>query len=193
MTNEEINANWAELKESVAKLQRNREQVPMEDLQTKYATGYRALVAKIWKLGEWWADCCVQAAPFPFTPGSDHEKEFTKRAGAVLWKEKAQPGGLYEQMKATLIDDMDLVKFMDLALDVYEKVYYEAFQPYWDSNCRWVGPPENRWIKSDVTGHFWNPQKKCWYTKEGKKLDCCFPPSDSLTDPEAQIRMEELT
>ena len=47
MTNEEINAKWEELQTAVRKLRANREKVPLEQLTTRYASGYNALVQQI--------------------------------------------------------------------------------------------------------------------------------------------------
>lgn len=43
-----------------AQLQRNREKVPLEQLQTRYAQAYNALVAEVKAGGDWYADTYIK-------------------------------------------------------------------------------------------------------------------------------------
>lgn len=43
-----------------AQLRRNREQVPLEQLQTRFAKAYNALIAEVQIGADWFADACTK-------------------------------------------------------------------------------------------------------------------------------------
>lgn len=46
----------AKLEADFGKLQRNRQQVPLEKLETTYAKSYKALISRLTEAADWFAD-----------------------------------------------------------------------------------------------------------------------------------------
>lgn len=165
------------------KLKHNRDQVPLDILKTKYAAGYEAQVKKVLEGGDWYADAYLQHLPFPLHPQDEAGNEWlAKRIAAIERKENA-PGGLREQWRAALIDDLDMDKFGDLVYRRYERRLQEAFDPYWQRHNKWVGEPGKRWIYNDIFKKFWWPKTEgypasgCWINSDYTGHDSRFPPN----------------
>ena len=181
MTANEINAQWDALTDAVDKLRRNRQNVPLDLLRTKYAAAYKALVGRITGLMGQWLWHCVDQVPWPLQADADIQ-EFEDRCAELLLSEASSPDGLYSKMEIALTEKMDPEAFSDLVRQFYEKVYANAFQPIWDKHCSWIGPPANRWIQNDLTGWAWSKRKKSWVDRNGKAMDNCWPPSETIPD-----------
>ena len=52
----------AKLEADFGKLQRNRQQVPLEKLETTYAKSYKALISRLTEAADWFADRYLQTA-----------------------------------------------------------------------------------------------------------------------------------
>lgn len=165
------------------KLKHNRDQVPLDILKSKYGPAYEAQVKKVLEGGDWFADAYLQTLAFPTHPKDEAGNEWlAKRIAAIERKENA-PGGIREQWRAALIDDLDLEKFEDLVYRRYERRLREAFDPYWQRHCRWVGEPPRRWIYNDIFKKFWWPKTDgypasgCWINRDYTGHDTRFPPN----------------
>lgn len=156
-----IDARFQKFHEDFARLKSNREKVPLEQLQTKYAKPYNALVAAIADYAEWFTREYIRAVSPPAPPGdpeSEKNKEIlqwmNRRARAILDDER-KPGGLWERIHGALITDLDESKFQDTVYEMYKRLEDEIFDPYVQHYNRWVGEPGNRWIYNDVLQGFW--------------------------------------
>lgn len=152
----------ARFNDTFRKLKTNREQVPLEVLQTKYGKAYQKLTKEMADLADWFA--------------------------AVL-AEESQPGALMDQYRKALIDDLDYDKFLDLVWQLYHRTE-EAYEPYWQKYNFWhVYPDGHRWIRNHITGFFWqNGQPPgndsdsftneggYWMDSKGEYQGAAFPP-----------------
>lgn len=184
-----------------AKLQHNREKVPLEKLKTEYAKPYNALVNEIIKDADWFADEYLNTLSFPLD-GKDEAGNawFYKKYAAIL-KEENQPGGLRDQWRAALIDKLDRPAFEDLVYRRYERCLKEAFDPYWQRHNRWVGEPGNRWIYNDIFEKFWYPPHDnpklgvqvggMWIKNDYTDGDVRFPPNIGPDPMEAKEEQAE--
>lgn len=60
-----------------------------------------------------------------------------------------------DQYRKALIDDLDYDKFLDLVWQLYQRTE-EVYEPYWQKYNYWhVYPDGHRWIRSHITGFFW--------------------------------------
>lgn len=139
------------------KLQHNRQQVPLEVLQTKYAEPYKRLVSELTELADFFAECYFDSLSFPTHPKDTAGNEWLEKKTTAIRKQEQKPGGLQEQYRKALIEDLDYDKFLDLVCQIYDRTYKEAFDPYWQRHNRWAGSPGNRWIYNDIQRTFWHP------------------------------------
>lgn len=166
------------------KLQHNREKVPLATLQSDYAKPYNALVAEVTKDADWFADRYLECLAFPRHPKDTAGNEWLDKRIAAILQQENQPGGLRDRWRAALIDRLNRDEFEQLVYERYERCLNEAFDPYWQRHCRWVGEPGNRWIYNDIFKKFWLPPKDdpehkragCWITRDYTGHDTRYPP-----------------
>ena len=111
MTPQEHVKRFAEL---YAQFKKNRERVPLKDLQGKYANAYRKLVSDLEAEADWWC------SPMDGLPDWDYSKV------AEIHRRESRPGGLVDKYKAALIDALDLYAFETFALEYYAVLRLEA-------------------------------------------------------------------
>lgn len=145
----------ARFNDTFRKLKTNREQVPLEVLQTKYGKAYQKLTKEMAGLADWFAARLRERMPFPMHPKDiAGNRQLSQQIAAVL-AEESQPGALMDQYRKALIDDLDYDKFLDLVWQLYQRTE-EVYEPYWQKYNYWhVYPDGHRWIRSHITGFFW--------------------------------------
>lgn len=165
------------------KLKRNREKVPLSQLQTRYAKGYNALLKDVRDGADWFADAYIKSCGFPRHPDDKDGNEWLDKKMLAILLEENRPGGLVERYRAALLEQLDMEAFYQLVWERYDRLEKEAFIPYWRRHCRWRGKPGNRWIYNDIFKKFWwsrekgNPGYECWINKDHTGFDYRYPPN----------------
>lgn len=164
------------------KLQHNREKVPLDQLQTRYAKAYNALVADLQADADWYAARYLEVLAFPRHPEDKAGNEWLDRRIAAILEEERRPGGRVELYRAALVDNLDRQDFEQLVWEIYDRLEREAFDPYWQRHCRWTGEPGKRWIYNDIFKKFWLPPCERypgggWINSDYTGWDGRFPPN----------------
>ncbi len=166
------------------KLRHNREKVSLDQLQTRYAKAYNALVSDLQASADWFAARYLETLAFPRHPGDRAGNDWLDQRIAAILEEERRPGGRVDRYRVALIDNMDRGGFEQLVWEIYDRLEREAFDPYWQRHCRWVGPPDNRWIYNDIFRKWWyGPERRgegklgFWVTKDYAGADGRFPPN----------------
>ena len=156
-----------------AKLKNNRANVPLEILQTQYAKSYTALVDDIIDFAGWFTAEYIKSLSdcWPISDRDTAGNEWLQKKQAAILQRERHPGGLYDQQVAALVDRLDLDRFYDLVWRLYNRLETEAFDPYWQRHCRWVGQPGNRWVYNDIIKKFWYPPGKSENWPDGVWMD----------------------
>lgn len=82
----------ARFNDTFRKLKTNREQVPLEVLQTKYGKAYQKLTKEMTDLADWFAARLRERMPFPMHPKDiAGNRQLSQQIAAVL-AEESQPG-----------------------------------------------------------------------------------------------------
>jgi hypothetical protein len=154
------------------KLCQNREQIPLEVLQTRYAKAYRQLVDELKGHVRWYID---DMAALRFRrcddAGSQKANEWLDKRFDRIKQEEQQPGKAYEQMYEGLIGNLSVDEFMEASNTVFQRME-QPYQKYWDAHCTWTGSPENRWIYNAILKKFWLPSwpdyfpDGCWINND---------------------------
>ena len=111
----------ARFNDTFRKLKTNREQVPLEVLQTKYGKAYQKLTKEMAGLADWFAARLRERMPFPMHPKDiAGNRQLSQQIAAVL-AEESQPGALMDQYRKALINDLDYDKFLDLIWQLYQR------------------------------------------------------------------------
>ena len=167
------------------RLQKNREKVPLEQLRTRYADAYNALVAEVQAGADWYAGAYISllVGHFPRHPKDAAGNEWLDRKIAAIRAEEEKPGGRVERYRAALLERLDLKEYEQLVWEIYNRLEVEAFDRYWQRHNRWIGPPDRRWIYNDITRKYWWPNKEkfpatggCWINRNYTGHDTRFPP-----------------
>lgn len=76
----------AKLEADFGKLQRNRQQVPLEKLETTYAKSYKALISRLTEAADWFADRYLQTLTehWPRHPKDTAGNEWLERKVAAI-------------------------------------------------------------------------------------------------------------
>ncbi len=164
-----------------AKLQHNRQQVPLDQLRTRYAKAYNALLAEVREGADWFADAYIRVLSFPRHPKDTAGNDWLDKRIAAILEEEHRPGGLVERYRAALLDRLDREEYEQLVWERYDRLLREAFDPYWQRHCRWVGEPGKRWIYNDIFKKFWLPPCEQypgggWINNDYSGWDGRFPP-----------------
>lgn len=180
------------LEAQIGQLKRNLENVPLEQLQTKYRKAYQRIIDSIWEAGQQMIAAIFEGyLPLPTKEDALDTPAYQEAVKSIEARERS--AGAFDRMKEALIDRQDLQGFYDLVMKYWEAVYTEAWEPYMNRHCRWVGKPENRWIYCDIFKAWWYQNPKYpnlghWITKTGERAPIpAYQPSIG-TDP---IKKEE--
>lgn len=160
--------------ESFEKLKLNREKVPIEQLETEYAGPYKALLAKVTKLADWFANRYIKELAVPRHPKDAEGNDWLdKRVEAILQDER-RSGGRVERYRTALIDRLNWDEFYQLVYEIYDCLRREAFNPYWQRHCHRMADGV---IYNDIFNKLWWPEEGCWINSDYKTgRDFRYPP-----------------
>ena len=148
-----------EFKVRFARLQNNRAKVPKEELLTKYAKAYNALVEWLEKYAEWYAWEYMKLLAIPMKPDDKAGNEWLTKKSTTILDEERKPGGLFQRIRDSLIEDLDQKEFEMNVWRLHDRLEKEAYDPYQQRFNRWIGSPGNRWIYNSLFDAYWLPEE----------------------------------
>lgn len=148
-----------EFKVKFARLQNNRAKVPKEELTTKYAKAYNALVEWLEQYAEWFAQEYVKLLAVPMKPEDKAGNEWLVKKTTTILNEERKPGGLFQRIRDSLIEDLDQKEFEMNVWRLHDRLEKEAYDPYQQRFNRWIGKPGNRWIYNSLFDAYWLPEE----------------------------------
>lgn len=165
------------------KLKHNREKVPLDQLQTRFGKSYRQLVQEIERYAEWFMEQYLLSLEFPRNPRDEAGNQMLQKNIDKIIEEERRPGGLYHQQRAALIDRLDLDEFYTLVYKLYERIFFEAYGPYWTQHSQSVKNPATGkvWIYNDIIRKYWLPPSEkypegCWIDSNRQVHFVGWPP-----------------
>ena len=183
------------------RLKENREKVPIELLTTRYKKGYDALLEELRHDADWYADLYLFSFNFPRCSEDEAGSlEVDARIRAII-QEENEPGRLRDQWRIALTEHMDEEELLDLSWKRYDRCLQEAYMPYFNRHCRWVGPSDNRWIYSEILRKWWRPPRHdsrlgqrpgAWINRDYTEQDMRFPP-DIGPDPLSEKTEQQMS
>lgn len=172
----------------LARLKSNREKIPLEQLTTRYAKAYNALVADLEEFAEWFTGEYIKTLAIPRHPKDEDGNAWLQKKVDAILEEERKPGGLYQQLRDALIDDLDREKFEDRVWRIHDRLMREAYDPYQQRFNKWVGQPDKRWIYNSLFDAFWKVDPEVseggyWIDKDWNHKGFGYPPR---LEPEPQ-------
>ena len=165
----DVSAYMEEFKVRFARLQSNREKVPMEQLTTKYAAAYNALVKWLEEYAEWFTAEYLKLCAVPIKPEDKVGNEWLAKKSNAILAEERKPGGLYQRIRDSLIEDLNQEEFEMNVWRLWDRLEKEAYDPYLQRYNRWIGKPGNRWIYNSLFDAYWLPDPE--YSEGGYWID----------------------
>lgn len=174
---EDMTTKMQQLDRAFSRLEKNRKNVPLEQLQTRYAAGYKALTDEIRQLSEWYADASIQALAIPTDPRDTGGNAWLEKKVARIREEERCPGGLYDQIREALIETLDWNALGNTAYKLLRRIEVEAWEPY---QRRYQGMRKGR-IYSALFRGYWTPDPElpeggAWRDENGKIRMMGYPP-----------------
>lgn len=167
------------------KYKKNRENVPLETLKTKYRKPYEALKLKLKEELQWYVR---QLSFLGICEVLKKDKDdlipvWREQIDKIYQEEEAK--GLPKLLGRAIYRHMDMREFETLVCETLtNRIHYEVYAPYWLKNCR----TENGKITNDLLdGMVWDPELNLWEgkTKEGNPCwTVKLPPTQELIDKE---------
>lgn len=142
------------------RLKNNRDNIPLEQLTTKYAKAYNALVGWLEKYAEWFTQEYINCLALSENPKDAAGNEWLRKKIEAIKAEERKPGGLYQRIRDSLIEDLDQKEFEMNVWRLWDRLEKEAYDPYLQRYNRWIGEPGNRWIYNSLLGLYWLPDEK---------------------------------
>lgn len=127
---EDMTTKMQQLDRAFSRLEKNRKNVPLEQLQTRYAAGYKALTDEIRQLSEWYADASIQALAIPTDPRDTGGNAWLEKKVARIREEEHLPGRLYDQIRESLIRTLDWNDLGNTIYKLLQRIEVEAWEPY---------------------------------------------------------------
>lgn len=159
------------LEEDLRRLKTNREKVPLEELRTRYAKAYNALLEDLKQDADWYCERYIESTAFPVHPEDVKERAQMREKTAAVLNEERRPGGRVEQYRSALIDDLDRDKFEHLVWEIHERLEREVYRPYWQRHC--FQQEDGQWF-NDIIKQFWDPGHG-WWGSTGNERYALYP------------------
>lgn len=156
-----MNFTWDEYQKKLETYRKNRQNVPLEELKTKYASGYNKLTADLKKMTEEILTQVCTSGMLIFKQDLEPGGSGRKVVNGINWIiEKARQGGTMKEISRAVFQEFDIDKAMEIAAEkIWQPAWYNVYGPYWAAKCR----TENGDIICDVLPGFkWDPECGIW-------------------------------
>lgn len=164
---------------------KNRQNVPLETLKTKYQKPYEALKLKLKEELQWYVKQLSFLGIYEVLKKDKDDLIPVWREQITKIYQEEEAKGLPKLLGRAVYRHMDMREFETLVCETLtNRIRYEVYAPYWLKNCR----AENGKITNDLLdGMVWNPEHNLWEgkTKEGNPCwTIKLPPTQELIDKE---------
>lgn len=150
-----MKCTWQQFTEKLRIYRKNRENVPLQELKTKYAKGYNKLVSDLYEMAAEILREVISDGMLTMTCDTAERKELADRINQIIDSEGKV--GVGKELRKAIFQEYDPEKFLDIAVErLHLPAWYQAYAPYWVSKCK-KGPdnvircellPEYHWDES---------------------------------------------
>lgn len=177
-----------ELETAVKRLQKNKENVPIEVLKTKYASAFKKLQADIKKLAQKVIFHFAQMNITLLKEDYDQIYPTIKEAwNSVVVQENQSGSG--RRLGYILMNRYDMDWFLMECCRIHLLFEKQAYRDYWLSHCKMI---DGRYY-SEINGLWYDPENQIWRNRDD--FDCVmvsFPPTAELWDRQWKEDMDSV-
>lgn len=169
------------LEQDIATLRKNRENVPLELLKTKYKKPYAKLKEEIRAQFEIYMKELSLLGILKIGPDMTPEEQKEMEAGIQkIIDEETAAGHLRECTKAVFYE-FNLRKAENLACGYYaDRVKYEIYAPYWLEHIH--QEPDGKVTSDLLPGMTWHPEAGVWVSFSEPSFTLMMPPTQAEID-----------
>lgn len=164
-----------EFEENLGKLQRNMAQMSPEQ-KKQYAKNLQAFKKKICaEASDILSSFCTSGMRFLKTDegGIDLVSRLLERI-----REEEVQNHIGKKLGTVLFQTYSLDKFLEAAIPLYNRCWYEAYGVYWVAKCKPM--PERRTYYNPIIDMYWHEEHQLWESKDGRSFTIMLPPTEEL-------------
>lgn len=186
-----VELDLKKLEQDIATLRKNRENVPLKLLKTKYKKPYAKLQKEIRAQFEIYLKKISLLGILKMGPDMTSEKQKEMAAGIQkIIDEETAAGHLRECTKA-VFEEFDLKKAENLACGYFtDRIKYEIYAPYW---LQHVSQKEGSYITDLLPGMKWHPEGGgAWVDFSEPSFTLMLPPTQAEVDTQHEADQESF-
>lgn len=164
-----------EFEENLGKLQRNMAQMSPEQ-KKQYAKNLQAFKRKICaEASDILSSFCVSGMRFLKTDegGIDLVCRLLDRI-----REEEVRNHIGKKLGSVLLRTYSLEAFLDAAVPLHNRCWYEAYGVYWVAKCKFI--PEEKTYYNPIIDMYWHDEHQLWESKDGCSSTIMLPPTEEL-------------
>lgn len=169
------------LSQDIATLRKNRENVPLELLKTKYKKPYAKLKEEIRAQFEIYMKHIIVLGILKTGPDLTGAKaeSMVNQIQKIIDEEKA--AGHQKEVTHAVFEEFNLAKAENLACGYYtDRVKYEAYAPYWLEHIH--QGPDGKVTSDLLPGMTWHPEAGVWVSFSEPSFTLMMPPTQAGID-----------
>lgn len=169
------------LSQDIATLRKNRENVPLELLKTKYKKPYAKLKEEIRAQFEIYMKHIIVLGILKTGPDLTGAKaeSMVDQIQKIIDEEKA--AGHQKEVTHAVFEEFNLAKAENLACGYYtDRVKYEAYAPYWLEHIH--QEPDGKVTSDLLPGMTWHPEAGVWVSFSEPSFTLMMPPTQAEID-----------
>lgn len=179
------------LSQDIATLRKNRENVPLELLKTKYKKPYAKLKEEIRARFEIYVKHLIMLGILKTGPDLTGAKaqSMVDQIQKIIDEEKA--AGHQKEVTRAVFEEFNLAKAENLACGYYtDRVKYEIYAPYWLEHIH--QEPDGKVTSDLLPGMTWHPEAGVWVSFSEPSFTLMMPPTRAEIDAQHKEDMERF-
>lgn len=180
------------LEQDIATLRKNRENVPLELLKTKYKKPYAKLKEEIRAQFEIYLKELSLLGILKMGPDMTSEKQKEMAAGIQKIIDEETAAGHLRECTHAVFEEFDLKKAENLICGYFtERIKHEVYAPYWLQHVS--KDPEGRYITDLLPGMKWHPEGGgVWVDFSEPSFTLMLPPTQAEIDAQHEADQESF-
>lgn len=180
-----MKCTWQEFTEKLRIYRKNRENVPLQELKTKYAKGYNKLVSDLYQMAAEVLRDVICSGMYTMTCDTAERKELADRINQIIDSEKE--AGIGKELRQAMFKEYDPEKFLGIAVEkLHMPAWYQAYAPYWVSKCK---KGQDGRIRCDLLPEFcWDESCQVWIREDNGtwEFTSMLPPTMEMVRKEQE-------
>ena len=131
-----MESTWQKFIEKLRIYRKNKENVPLEELRTKYAKGYKKLISDLHEMSaEILGEFVIGGMKILPEDQPKVGGEIIKAVSAIV--EERKQAGVMDRIEKAIFQNDDAEEMLNIAArEIWIPAWYQVYAPYWISKCK---------------------------------------------------------